>query len=287
MSKIIFFDVDGTLVNFSCKMPESTRTALELLHKNGHKLVVSTGRSKSEVYPWLLSMDWDGLICGAGAYVEWNKKEIYAKYMSDRMVEIIVEYIESRGGTYILEGSYAIWERDILADKNRAFIEEWIKASNGNGIDAPIPKARLFSQLSEVSHIHKLNFHGMDMDAAVMENELNRLLSGEGLGNVKAIRFNNGNVFVTSGEITIEGIHKSFGIDMLLKASGFDTCDSVAFGDSLNDYEMIKNSGTGIAMGNACDALKEAADMVTSSIDEDGIYNAVKRLGLIRNDNII
>ena len=286
MSKIIFFEVDGTLVNFSCQMPDSTRTALKLLHENGHKLVVSTGRSKSEVYPWLLSMDWDGLICGAGAYVEWNKKEIYARYMSDRMVEIIVEYIESRGGTYILEGSSAIWERDILVDKNRALIEEWIKASNGNGVDAPIPKARLFSHISEASHIHKLNFHGMDMDSAVMEKELNRLLSGEGLGKVKAIRFNNGNVFVTSGEITMEGIHKSFGIDMLLKTSGFDVSESIAFGDSLNDYEMIKNAGIGIAMGNACDALKDAAHIVTSHIDENGIFNAAVRLGLIKQEEI-
>lgn len=284
MSKIIFFDVDGTLVNFSCRMPESTRTALELLHKNGHKLVISTGRSKSEVYPWLLSMDWDGLICGAGAYVEWNKKEIYAKYMSDRMVELIVDYIEGKGGTYILEGSSDIWERDVLVKKNRTLIDEWIKSSNGNGVDAPIPKARLFSHISEVNHIHKLNFHGIDMDAAVMEKEINSLLSCEELGTIKAIRFNNGNVFVTSGEITMEGIHKSFGIDMLLKASGFDASESIAFGDSLNDYEMIKNAGTGIAMGNACDLLKEAADMVTSHIDEDGIYNAVKRLGLIKQE---
>lgn len=281
MSKIIFFDVDGTLVNFSCQMPESTRAALKLLHKNGHKLVVSTGRSKSEVYSWLLSMDWDGLICGAGAYVEWNKKEIYAKYMSDRMVELITGYIENKGGTYILEGSSAIWERDILVEKNRALIDEWIKSSNGNGVDAPIPKARLFSHISEVSRIHKLNFHGMDIDASVMENDINKLLRDEELGSIKAIRFNNGNVFATSGEITMEGIHKSFGINMLLKASGFDVRDSVAFGDSLNDYEMIKNSGTGVAMGNACDKLKEAADMVTDSIDEDGIYNGVRRLGLI------
>lgn len=284
MSNILFFDVDGTLVNFSCQMPESTRVALELLHKNGHKLVISTGRSKSEVYPWLLSMDWDGLICGAGAYVEWNGNEIYAKYMSDRMVEILVNYIESKNGTYILEGSSAIWERDILVKKNRALIEEWIKASNGNGVDQPIPKARIFSHISEVNHIHKLNFHGIDMDASVMEKEINGLLSSEGLGNIKAIRFNNGNVFVTSGEITMEGIHKSFGIDMLLKASGYAAAESIAFGDSLNDYEMIKNAGTGIAMGNACDSLKGAADIVTSHIDDNGIYNAVKRLGLIRQD---
>lgn len=281
MSKIIFFDVDGTLVNFSCQMPESTRYALKCLHESGHKLVVCTGRSKSEVYPWLLSMDWDGLICGAGAYVEWNGKELYAKYMDDKMVSIIIDYIESKNGTYILEGSTHIWERDILMKKNRAFIEEWIKASNGNGKDTPIPKARVFTNKEEVSHIHKLNFHGIDMDASVMENEINNLLKPAGLGKIKAIRFNNGNVFTRSGEITIDGIHKSFGIDMLLKESGFKIDDSIAFGDSLNDFEMIQNAGYGIAMGNACNALKEVADYVTTHIDDNGIYNAIKELDLI------
>ena len=49
---------------------------------------------------------------------------------------------------------------------------------------------------------------------------------------------------------------------------------------------MIKNAGIGIAMGNACDALKEAAHMVTSHIDENGIFNAAVRLGLIKQEEI-
>ncbi len=74
--------------------------------------------------------------------------------------------------------------------------------------------------------------------------------------------------------------------DMLLKTSGFDVSESIAFGDSLNDYEMIKNAGIGIAMGNACDALKDAAHIVTSHIDENGIFNAAVRLGLIKQEEI-
>ncbi len=279
--KVLFFDVDGTLVNFSCEMPISTKRALEMLHNNGHYLVISTGRSKSEVYPWLLSMEWDGLICGAGAYVEWNKNIIYSKYMDNLMVKLITEYIEELGRTYILEGSSAIWEKSALMEKNRALISEWIKASNGDGSNAPIPDARLFDDISEVSLIHKLNFHGIDMDISIFENELNTHMKNNGLSPIHAIKFNNGNVFNTSGEITLEGIHKSYGINLLLESSGFDVNDSIAFGDSMNDYEMVKNAGIGVAMGNACDSLKNVADFVTDHIDKDGIFNAVLKLGLI------
>lgn len=277
---IAFFDVDGTLVDFSCRMPESTKKALTMLHHHGHKLVVSTGRSKSEVYPWLLDMEWDGLICGAGAYVEWQGEEIFARYMPDAMVKTIAEYLEARSGTYILEGSTHIWEKESLKEKNRALIEKWIKASNGDGNNQPIPKAKLFENIGDVHHIHKLNFHGMDMDVTQMENEINSLLKEQGLSEIKAIKFNNGNVYTTSGEITMVGVHKSLGIDMIMEKAGFDKKESIAFGDSLNDYEMVQGAGIGVAMGNACDALKEVADYVTTHINEDGIYNAVIKLGL-------
>lgn len=278
---IIFFDIDGTLVNFSCEMPESTREALQKLHKNGHYLVVSTGRSKSEVYPWLLDMHWDGLICGAGAYIEWNREIIYSKYMSDLMVKIITEYLETNNGTYILEGSSAIWEKRSLKEINRAHIEKWIKSSHGNGSNAPIPTARLFDDISEVSLIHKLNFHGMTASAQTIENELNEIFSQNNLPAIHAIKFNTGNHFHSSGEITLSGIHKSYGIDLLLNTAHIAPSSSIAFGDSLNDYEMIKNAGIGIAMGNACDELKEIATYTTSHIDDNGIYNACHKLKLI------
>ena len=279
--KILFFDIDGTLVNFSCEMPDSTKYALKLLHQNGHSLVVSTGRSKSEVYPWLLDMEWDGLICAAGAYVEWNNKVIYSKYMDDLMIRTITEYIEKNNGTFILEGSTAIWEKRSLMEINRKHIENWIKASNGNGSHSLIPEAVLFDDISEVSFVHKLNFHGMDIDINLLENQLNMLLTSKGLPPVYAIKFNMGNTFNTSGEITLKGIHKSYGIELLLNASGFSNEHSIAFGDSLNDYEMIKNAGIGVAMGNACDSIKNVADLVTSHIDDNGIINAVRELRLI------
>ena len=57
--------------------------------------------------------------------------------------------------------------------------------------------------------------------------------------------------------------------------------ETYAFGDSMNDLEILQEAGTGIAMGNAVPALKEVADYVTDRIDEDGIYKACKHFGLI------
>ena len=62
---------------------------------------------------------------------------------------------------------------------------------------------------------------------------------------------------------------------------GIDLADTVAFGDGPNDYEMMEYVATSVAMGNASDDLKSLASFVTTAISEDGIYNGMKKLGLI------
>ena len=67
--KIIFLDIDGTIMTFQGKLPESAKQALMLAKEAGHSLVLCSGRTKSEIYPELLEMNFDGIIGAAGAYV--------------------------------------------------------------------------------------------------------------------------------------------------------------------------------------------------------------------------
>ena len=83
-----------------------------------------------------------------------------------------------------------------------------------------------------------------------------------------------------SGEITIRGITKARGMERALDYYGIDRENSVGFGDAFNDLEMMEYAGIGVAMGNARDEVKEAADYVTDHIDRDGIAKAVEKLGL-------
>ena len=85
----------------------------------------------------------------------------------------------------------------------------------------------------------------------------------------------------TCGEVMPAGVTKALGISKLLEYAGADRDDSIGIGDGGNDIEMIKYCGTGVAMGNASDALKREADFVTTSIGDNGIANAFERLGLI------
>ena len=69
-SKIIFIDVDGTLVDYENKLPASADKAIKQARKNGHRVYICTGRSKAEVYPYLWDIGLDGMIGGNGSYVE-------------------------------------------------------------------------------------------------------------------------------------------------------------------------------------------------------------------------
>ena len=74
---------------------------------------------------------------------------------------------------------------------------------------------------------------------------------------------------------------KAVGIERILAHFGIDRNESIAFGDGANDIEMLQYVGTGIAMGNAADIVKQNSDLVTDSADDEGIWNALKKLNVI------
>ena len=81
--KLIFLDIDGTLVGFDGKMPESTKNALNAAVDAGHSLVISTGRLAAQVYPWLFDMArFDGFISSSGANIKWKGERIAGRFWS-------------------------------------------------------------------------------------------------------------------------------------------------------------------------------------------------------------
>jgi hydroxymethylpyrimidine pyrophosphatase-like HAD family hydrolase len=77
------------------------------------------------------------------------------------------------------------------------------------------------------------------------------------------------------------GVNKASGMRVLGDYLNCTSEDMIAFGDGANDIDMLEYAGIGVAMGNASDIAKASADMVTERIDADGIYLALKKIGLI------
>ena len=83
----------------------------------------------------------------------------------------------------------------------------------------------------------------------------------------------------TYADVVLKGFSKAIGIRFIL--DHFQMQDYLAFGDSLNDVEMLQHARIGVAMGNAHEEAKRAADIITRDVSEDGIYHALRQMRLL------
>lgn len=91
MEKIILIDVDGTLLDYENKLPESAKMAIRQARQNGHKVYICTGRSKAEVYDYIWDIGLDGMIGGNGSYVEDNGEVIMHQLITAEQCKHVVD----------------------------------------------------------------------------------------------------------------------------------------------------------------------------------------------------
>lgn len=104
MSKLIFLDIDGTLLSYTSGIPASTKKAVHLAKQNGHKIFIATGRPKSGISSAITDLEFDGYIMSAGAQVEAEDRMIHKQEMNPALVEELVHFMNHSQIGFILEG---------------------------------------------------------------------------------------------------------------------------------------------------------------------------------------
>ncbi len=273
MSKVIFLDIDGTLMDFGGGLTERTKEALLLAKAAGHILILCTGRTRCQISEELAKMPFSGIVAAAGAYIEYEGRELYHITVEEEKLSGLVSVFREKKVPLMLMGKDTLYgTAEDLEKIRKAILEAWENISAADPLDE-IGRIEVLEEGKPLPLVEKTLF-----EASPVSLEEIKGLAGSYFDLVPSSFQREGSY---RGELTVHGVTKASGIERVLSYTGKSREDTIAFGDSYNDLEMLSYVQVGVAMGNAPEAVKEAADMVTDDVKEDGLYNGFLKLGLL------
>lgn len=275
--KVIFIDVDGTLVDYENNLPESAVRAIREARNNGHKVYICTGRSRAEVYDNIWDIGLDGMIGGNGSYVEDNNEVVMHQLITKEQCIHIVDWLHERGLEFYLESNNGLFASEHFEERGNSVMIEYSKRKGkedfGNmNVRAAFPEMIFDGELYR-DDLNKVSF--------ILESYQDHLDSIEEFPDLVANTWGGKGEEALFGDLGVKGIDKANAVDCLLKHLNADKANTIAFGDAKIDIPMLKYCAIGVAMGSGGDEIKAMADYITDDVDKDGLYNAFKHFGLI------
>lgn len=277
MGRIIFLDVDGTLVDYDNRIPASAVDAIRRARAAGHRVYLNTGRSRAEVYDELWEIGLDGLIGANGGYVEDDGEVVLHQHLTADQCRRVVDWLHARGLEFYLESNAGLFGSERFEEAGQPVIRRYVGAK-GDAEAATTTVRDVFPEMvfgadlyrddvNKISFILGSYDDHLDATAAFPELE-SRTWGGRG-------------AHALFGDLAVGGITKAHAIDALLEHLGADRADTIAFGDAAVDLAMFACCAVGVAMGNSSPDLLAAADHVTGDVGADGLAQAFEHLGLI------
>ena len=268
MKKLLLFDVDGTLVDYSGTVPQSAIDGLKQARVNGHYVFVVTGRTKCRAT--VGDIEIDGMICGNGAYVEAMGEVVSSQMLSLEDITKITDYLDERNIMYFLEGNDGMYGS---RDFEYGAVETYRKYGVKNPTIKHLYPMMVFPDNMHIPNILKVNY--------ILNSYQDYLDFKEVFKDYKCLTWGGKGEAALFGDCALNGIDKAVAVNKLIEHLGVAKEDVYAFGDATVDIPMFECAGTSIAVGSGGDEAKEAASYVTDAVLDDGIYNALKHFELI------
>ncbi|TAA72132.1 Cof-type HAD-IIB family hydrolase [Planococcus salinarum] len=256
MGKLLLLDIDGTLLNTKKELPVSAFEALQQARANGHELAIATGRAPFMFTDLRDELDIQTFISFNGQYIVRDKKVIHTEALNPEMLEKVFHFAERRDHPLVfMNGKKMISSIDYHPD-----IDESLKSLKfphpdtevDFHLDNDIYQSLVFCTKEEEAQYHE-NFRDFDF-----------------------VRWHR-----VSCDILPKGGSKASGIERLIASTGHAVEETIAFGDGLNDLQMMQAAGYSVAMENGHPETKKVASYVTSHVDDDGLAKAFAHLGII------
>lgn len=261
--KMIVFDVDGTLYDLeNQEIPSSTIDAISKIKAKGIKFVIASGRAHYGLDKSIYNLNPDYVIaCNGGVISDHNLKVIRSIDMSKHDTECLVEFADKYDAGLLFKFD------DHMYIYNHPEKINWLKEH----MEGEVGSEPFIFHPEHTRHLQNLP---QSCSLHADEKLINKLLVPN--TNLDFLKY------IDDGfDVINKGINKAVGLKMLLEYLNVDEDEVMCFGDNYNDIEMMKMIKNSVAMGNAIDELKEIASYTTTKSSEDGIYNALVKLGII------
>ncbi|MBS4177278.1 Cof-type HAD-IIB family hydrolase [Lederbergia citrea] len=256
MKKIVFFDIDGTLLDDDKNLPVSTKEAIKTLQKNGIYTAIATGRAPFMVTKLLQELNMESYVSFNGQYVVFGNEVVY----TNPLCSINLKKLAKEAS---IHNHHLVYMNESTLKSNVKY-DHRIKESLESLKMVHPEHDPMFYEKTEIYQTLLFAKEGEDEYLEAFEDDFTFIRWHE-----------------DALDVVPKGGSKAEGIKKLIARLGFNMKDVYAFGDGLNDIEMLKTVGTGVAMGNALEAVKMYADYVTTNVENDGIVNGLKAVGLL------
>lgn len=270
--KLIFLDIDGTLTPAgSNQPPESAMRAIRKAQANGHLVFLCTGRNPGMLAP-VLALGFEGAVSCAGGHVFAGDEVFFDCPMDKEQLDTGMRLLKENGVFRTIEARHATWGDEDLGDflaqagEGNSELVRWRKALaeqlnirpmreyDGSPIYKIVFMCKTAGQLAPARQALEKDYSFVVQDVAAHQ--------------------------CLNGELINRKFDKGRGVRIVAAHYGMDIGDTIGFGDSMNDLEMIETVGYSVCMGNGSPRLKEISDLVCPAVEEDGLAWAFDRLGL-------
>lgn len=262
MTKIAFFDIDGTLINVPHQLLKPTEKTIETLSKfqnEGHYIVVASARG--EMPESLKEIPFDGFIGCDGGYIVFHDEVLLDNIFTVEQLNLQNSIYEACHGQYIMSEHH----NSFFSDKNGDLIKKHLRLYRGSDEIGEDYNDDWRFQTVKANTVTALFHSARDLHEAVDMLPDNWAINAYDTGHIRM-------------DVHPPGFSKGQACQYLYQKLGIKKEDTYAFGDGENDIEMLELVGTGVVMDNASEVVKQHGDVVTLSVDEDGIAYAFQNL---------
>lgn len=257
--KILFLDIDGTILKPDHTIEESTRLAVQEAQKSGLEVFLATGRPLHEVADIADTLNVHSFIGYNGAYAIFQDKVVFDRPLKEEIVDHFIQMAKKHNHDMILYTNEKNYYTAMDSPAVLNFIDKFQLKKNAEfhaGVKDKILGVTIMGANDEeiADYRSEEDLHFAQVNVPGLED---------------------------CYDVIRDSVNKGIAITKILQLSNLPKESAVAFGDGLNDKEMLQSVGTGVAMGNAHPLLFDYAKFSTTAVTDSGIYNGLAKLGIV------